>query len=71
VSSGFDARRSDFPALRFIATLKAARDFGLEQSAVNAVALRFDPREVDVDVIADALAAALLQRHKLGLPNAV
>ena len=54
-----------------MAALKAARDFGLEPEAVNAVALRFDPREPDVDAIADALAAALVQRHKLGLPDAV
>jgi hypothetical protein len=71
VSSDFDARRSGFPALRFMAALKAARDFGLDQEAVSAVALRFDPREPDVDAVAAALAAALLQQQKLGLPDAV
>jgi hypothetical protein len=54
-----------------MAALKAARDFGLDQEAVNAVALRFDPHEPDVDAVADALATALLQQHKLGLPDAV
>lgn len=54
-----------------MAALRAARDFGLDQEAVNAVALRFDPREPEVDAIADALAALLLQREKLGLPDAV
>jgi hypothetical protein len=67
----FDARRSGFPALRFMAALKAARDFGLDQEAVNAVALRFDPRKPDVEGVADALAAILLRQHKLGLPDAV
>jgi len=71
VSSGFDARRSGFPALRLMATLKAARDFGLGQMAVNAIAVHFDPREPDVDVVADALAAALLRRNTLALPDAV
>lgn len=54
-----------------MAALKAARDFGLDQEAVNAVALNFDPREPDLAAIADALAAALLMQHKLGLPDAV
>lgn len=54
-----------------MAALKAARDFGLEQETVNAVALRFDPREPDVDAIADGLAAALLRQNTLGLPDAV
>jgi hypothetical protein len=38
VSIDFGARRSDFPALRFMAALKAARDLGLDQEAVNAAA---------------------------------
>jgi hypothetical protein len=47
--------------LRFMAMLKAARDFGLDQRSVNAVALRFDPRRPEIDPLADALAAALLR----------
>jgi len=38
---------------------------------LNAVALRFDPREPDVDGVVDALAAALLRQHVLALPDAV
>jgi hypothetical protein len=67
----FAGRRSGFPALRFAAMLKAARDFGLEQEAVNAVALQFDPREPDLDGVADELAAALLRRNTLALPDTV
>jgi hypothetical protein len=67
----FVGRRSGFPALRFVAMLKAARDFGLDQEAVNAVALRFDPREPDLDGVADELAAALLRRNTLALPDTV
>ena len=52
-----------FPALRFMATLKAARDFGLDDRAVNAVALRFDARHPDLDGLAGALAAAIVQRQ--------
>jgi hypothetical protein len=54
-----------------MATLKAARDFGLDQSTVNAIALRFDPREPDVDEVADALTAGLIRQNKLELPDAV
>ena len=54
-----------------MAALKAARDFGLDQRAVNAIALRFDPREPDVDEVAEALTAGLLQQNALALPDAV
>jgi hypothetical protein len=52
-------------------TLKAARDFGLDKRAVNAVAFRFDPREPDVGGVADALAAALLRHKTLVSPDPV
>jgi hypothetical protein len=39
--------------------------------AVNAVALRFDPREPDLDVLVDALAAALLRQSTLNFPDAI
>jgi hypothetical protein len=71
VSSGFDARGSGFAALRFMAALKAARDFGLDQRAVDAIALRFDPREPDLDEVAEALTAGLLRQNALALPDAV
>jgi hypothetical protein len=48
------------PALRFAAMLKAARDFGLDQGVVNAIALTFDPRRPNLAQIAEALAEALL-----------
>jgi hypothetical protein len=54
-----------------MAMLKAARDFGLDQVTVNAVALRFDPREPDVDGLADALTAALLPQLARALPHGV
>jgi hypothetical protein len=47
--------------LRFMAMLRAARDFGLDQRTVNAVALHFDPRRPNIDPLAAALAAALLR----------
>ncbi len=64
------ATNPDFPALRLAAMLKAARDFGLDQAVVNAIALRFDARRPDVAPIADALADALLARRPLELPDA-
>jgi hypothetical protein len=45
--------------------LKAARDFGLQQTIVNAIALTFDPRRPELARVADALADALLARRPL------
>ena len=71
MSKGFDSGRSGFQAVRFVAMLKAARDFGLDRTVVTTVALRFDPREPDVDGVADTLAAALLRQNAPALPDAV
>lgn len=71
MSMNFGDSRSGFPVLRFLAMLKAARDLGLDPEAVNAAALRFDPREPDLDGVADELAAALLRRNTLAIPDAV
>jgi hypothetical protein len=46
--------------------LKAARDFGLEQPIVDAIALTFDPRWPDLAQVAEALTDALLARGPLG-----
>ena len=59
-----------FPALRFAAMLKAARDFGLDQQVVNAIALMSDPRRPDFAHLAETLAEALLARRPLELPDA-
>jgi hypothetical protein len=50
--------------------LKAARDFGLDQGVVNAIALDLDPRRPDLAQVADALAEAVLARHLLVVPDA-
>lgn len=60
-----DVANTHFQALRFAATLKAARDFGLDQQVVNAIALMFDPRRPDFARVAEALADALLARGPL------
>ena len=65
------AENPDFHALRFAATLKAARDFGLDQEVVNAISLRFDPCRPDLALISEALAEALLARGPLEVPDAV
>jgi hypothetical protein len=70
VANYLGASNSDFLALRFAAMLKAAREFGLDQGAVNAIALRFDGRQPDLAGIAKALAEALLAHHALELPDA-
>lgn len=60
-----------FPVLRFMLSLKAARDFGLDGATVDRIALRFDPRTGDVDHLADALATALIERSALEIPESV
>jgi hypothetical protein len=62
-------QRPGFHALRFMATLKAARDFGLGTEAANAIALRFDPRHCDDGDLADALTAALLESGAVEVPG--
>jgi hypothetical protein len=59
-----------FHALRFMATLKAARDFGLGTETANAIALRFDPRDRDNAQVVDALTAALVERGVVDVPTA-
>ena len=58
-----DPGRPPHAALRFMATLKAARDFGLDDDSVNAIALRYDARRPDLDATAGALAAAIVQQR--------
>jgi hypothetical protein len=70
VANYFRPTNPDFPALRFVAMLKAARDFGLDQAVVNVVALRFDARRPDLAQVAEALADALLAHRPLELPDA-
>jgi hypothetical protein len=60
-----------FPVLRFMLSLKAARDFGLDAATVDRIALRFDPRKGDVDRLADALASALIEQSALEIPESV
>jgi hypothetical protein len=48
--------------LRYLAILQAAREFGLEQDEIQAVAGRFDPRNVRCRQLADALADLILAR---------
>jgi hypothetical protein len=48
--------------LRYLAILKAARDFGLGDDEVAAIAGRFDPRETRCAELADALADLILAR---------
>jgi hypothetical protein len=48
--------------LRYLAILKAARDFGLPQAEIQAVAGPFDPRDVRCRQLADALADLILAR---------
>jgi hypothetical protein len=50
------------PVLRYLAILKAARDFGISQREIEAVAGRFDATEVRCAQLADALADLVLAR---------
>jgi hypothetical protein len=57
--------RSGNEVLRYLAILKAARDFGLPHDEVAAVAGRFDPRDTRCDELADAFADLILSRTPL------
>jgi hypothetical protein len=46
--------------MRYLAILKAARDFGLTQLEIEAVAGDFDPRNPRCEELADALADLVL-----------
>ena len=52
------------PVLRYLAITKAARDFGLTQREIEAVAGPFDPRRARCDELADALADLILTRER-------
>ena len=50
------------PVLRYLAILKAARDFGLSQTEIEAVAGSFDPRRTRCPQLAEALADLIVAR---------
>jgi hypothetical protein len=52
--------------LRYLAVLKAARDFGLPDNEIAATAGRFDPRRTRCAELADALADLILARSARG-----
>lgn len=54
--------------LRYLAVLRAARDLGVPQADLEAVAGRFDPRRPRCEELAAALADLLLARTPLRLP---
>lgn len=53
------------PVMHYLAVLKAARDFGLEQDEIEAVAGSFDPRRPRGVELADALADLIAARSPL------
>jgi hypothetical protein len=59
-----EATRND--VLRYMAILKAASAFGLDQREIAAVAGPFDPRRARCDELADALADLILARSRTG-----
>jgi hypothetical protein len=48
--------------LHYLMILKAARDFGLPDAEIAAVAGKFDPRRPRCEELADALADLILER---------
>jgi hypothetical protein len=58
------------PVLRYLAVLKAARDFGVPQNEIELVAGRFDPRTPRCEELADAFADLILAREPLATRTA-
>lgn len=52
------------PVLRYLAVMKAARDFGLSDAEIMAVAGPFDTRKDRSTQLADALADLILDRAR-------
>jgi hypothetical protein len=71
MAHGYDTARPRFPTLRFMAALRAARDFGLDPDVADSIAARFDPRHHDLERIIDALAVALLIEGAVEVPDAI
>lgn len=71
MAKSFDTARPRFPALRFMAALRAARDFGLDPEVADSIAARFDPRHHDIERVIDALAVALLVEGAVEVPDCV
>jgi len=71
MSYEFETAAPRFPTLRFMAALRAARDFGLDPDVADAIAARFDPRRHDLERIIDALTVALLVEGAVEVPDAV
>jgi hypothetical protein len=61
---GSDLRPPRNPILRYLAIVKAARDFGVSQREIELVAGGFDPRRVRCEQLADALADLILARAR-------
>jgi len=59
--------RADYgnPVLRYLAILKAARDFGLSEYEIEAVAGSFDARRTRCTELADAFADLILAHTEL------
>lgn len=69
--NSYETARPRFPTLRFMAALKAARDFGLDPEVADSIAARYDPRRHDLERIIDALTLALLVEGAVEVPDAV
>jgi hypothetical protein len=60
-----EAPMSGNAVLRYLAVIKAARDFGLTQDEIEAVAGRFDRDDVRSAELADALADLILAKGRV------
>jgi hypothetical protein len=52
------------PVLHYLMIVKAARDFGVPEAEIEAVAGRFDPLRPRCEELADALADLILARRR-------
>ena len=55
------------PVLRYMAIIKAGKDFGLSTGELEAVVSRFDHRGLQCEELAEAIADAVLSRKSLDL----
>ncbi len=61
MDESWPAPPTQYPILRYLAILRAARDFGLGRIDLERIVRRFDPLSVEPDELAGALTEALLR----------
>jgi hypothetical protein len=64
-----DVAATRHSVLHYLAVIRAARDFGLGPNDLDPLTLRFPPAPGSIDKLAEAVAAAVLERRYTSQPK--